>query len=141
MWLVRNSSMLVLIVALLLPPGLFRDCCCKQKAAAQRTSNARVRTCCLARMKSSRAEKLAEATPVRLKSRSCQCKPAAAPVAVIAEKASRSTSGSDGPLTFAFRFPTVTWQSPLSALTVGNSIRNDHLIGPPVRKTLCRWLV
>jgi len=141
MWLVRTSSMLMLVTALLLPPGLYRNCCCTQRSVSQRTSPTPVRACCAARMKLARADASAVASGVGLKNRPCQCKSPVAPVAVIADKLHWSTIGSDGPIDGVLKAARPICRLELSDSVAGNSERNDHLIGPPVRKTLCRWMI
>ena len=158
MSLVRLSSMLVLAVALLLPPGLFRDCCCTQRTvvpqslAPQQTvqptapdKTVPVRSCCQAKAEAkSRQAALAareaeEAASPRLHSQ-CQCRTQVASLAILIVD-QRVSSGSDSiPL----------WTRPgidvervsISRNSLGmNAAPSSHYLDPPLRKTLCRWVI
>lgn len=138
---VRTISMLVLVVALLLPPGLYRNCCCTQRTVSERTEGAPLRPCCLARMKAARAAAVSGTSGVRLKNPPCKCKPPVAPVAVVADKQHWSSAGLDGPINGLFQIASSFDRLTISASVAEASARNDHLIGPPLHKTLCRWII
>jgi|GEM_PF-3374428 len=158
MSLVRLSSMLVLAVALLLPPGLFRDCCCTQRAlvpqslAPQQTvqptapdKTVPVRSCCQAKAEAkSRQAALAareaeEAASPRLHSQ-CQCRTQVASLAILIVD-QRVSSGSDSiPL---WSLPGIDVErASISRNSLGmNAAPSSHYLDPPLRKTLCRWVI
>ena len=148
MWFVRLSSMLALVVALLLPPGLYRGCCCtrrttiQQSDSTERTESVPVRACCRARMKS--AAVAAASTGVshsQLKHPPCRCQPTTATLATIGMKQQRVSGSSNWSLDYAPVKIESTRPIELSMLVAGNSTNGHHQIGPPLRKTLCRWVI
>jgi len=158
MSLVRLSSMLVLAVALLLPPGLFRDCCCTQRTvvpqslAPQQTvqptapvKTVPVRSCCQAKAEAkSRQAALAareaeESASPRLHSQ-CQCRTQVASLAILIVD-QRVSSGSDSiPL---WSLPGIDVErASISRNSLGmNAAPSSHYLDPPLRKTLCRWVI
>jgi hypothetical protein len=158
MSLVRLSSMLFLAVALLLPPGLFRDCCCTQRAlvpqptvqttATDKTVSDKatpVRSCCQAKAQAkSRQVALAareskETSGPRLHSQ-CQCRTQVASLAILIVD-QRVSSGSDSiPL---WTLPGIDVErASISRNSLGmNAAPSSHYLDPPLRKTLCRWVI
>jgi len=158
MSLVRLSAMLVLAVALLLPPGLFRDCCCTQRAlvpqslAPQQTVQPTapdkavpVRSCCQAKAEAKlrqaalAAREAEEPASPRLHSQ-CQCRTQVASLAILIVD-QRVSSGSDSiPL---WSLPGIDVErASISRNSLGMNVApSSHYLDPPLRKTLCRWVI
>ena len=159
MSLVRLSSILVLAVALLLPPGLFRDCCCSRRAVVPQSvvpqpvvpqptapdKTVPVRSCCQAKAEAKSrqaaltAREAEEPASPRLHSQ-CQCRTQVASLAILIVD-QRVSSGSDSiPL---WTLPGIDVErASISRNSLGMNVApSSHYLDPPLRKTLCRWLI
>jgi len=147
MWIARLISILALTVALLLPAPLFRDCCCSRRAEATRVSQSKLRPCCQARIaakKSTQPKRIMSRTTVpsiaetQLSAPACQCQPIVAVAAIVSHQDQTvqqclETDVVDSLVwTLSFDHSRSAW------FNSGDSLRHS---GPPLRKTLCRWLI
>ena len=147
MWVARLISILALTVALLLPAPLFRDCCCSRRSEATRVSESKLRPCCQARLaarKSTPAKRVSSRTTVPSLSATqltvpvCQCQPIVAVAAIVSHQ--------DQTVQQDFNTEIVDWipwtnsfdHSRSDFSNAGDSLRHS---GPPLRKTLCRWMI
>ncbi len=142
MWLVRLCTMLALVAALLLPPGFARDCCCTRRAAMERAASTSVRPCCRAKAAAVARVTAAERAASRptVKYPPCRCRVTASTVAVLGSKP-RATIGSDWLINELPRGTELItrWDSPASL--DGSALQGYYQVGPPLRKTLCRWMI
>lgn len=158
MSLVRLSSILVLAVALLLPPGLFRDCCCSRRTVVPQSvvpqptvqptapdKTVPVRSCCQAKAEAKlrqaalAAREAEEPASPRLHSQ-CQCRTQVASLAILIVD-QRVSSGSDSiPL---WSLPGIDVErASISRNSLGMNVApSSHYLDPPLRKTLCRWVI
>jgi hypothetical protein len=133
----------------MLPPGLFRDCCCTRRIATQVAEKDSVRSCCKARQANA-VKSVSQNRPkpgwglrpqleLALHQQQCQCRIQSANTAILASD-QRVMSGSDlhvvglavSPLLSSFRLDFTAEQG---------HIRSWHYLDPPLRKTLCRWVI
>jgi hypothetical protein len=143
MWLVRLSSMLALVVALLLPPGLYRDCCCSKRASVQRAETVPVRACCQARLKAANRIAIApDRAATGLKHAPCRCRSTATTLATLGMKHQR-LAGDRSDWSVDQLLPRIETIRPIepSNLTAADFACGHHQVGPPLRKTLCRWVI
>ncbi|MEI8018056.1 MAG: hypothetical protein WCH39_07625 [Schlesneria sp.] len=146
MWVVRLSSILALAVALMLPPGLFRDCCCSSQKTVQRTGQSKLPPCCQAKANAKRKAAQARQSSkvvgnsVRLERPPCRCQHSLTTTAIIVND-QRITKSVE--LAFSY-LPTRTQaecRAPSLALNDGSSLQRWQALDPPLRKTLCRWII
>ena len=146
MWLVRLSSILTLATALMLPPGLFRDCCCANQSRIQRASHPKLPPCCQAKADAKRkATQVRSGSNVadssfRLERLPCRCQPplAASAIALSDQRVTKSIE----PSSYCPLMRTeADCRFPLLTLTDGSSLQRRQTLDPPLRKTLCRWII
>ena len=146
MWLVRLSSILVLAVALMLPPGLFRDCCCSSRNSIQRASQSKLPPCCQAKSDAKRkaapARQSSKAADngVRLERPPCRCQHSLTTTAIIVND-QRITKSVELSLSYLPMRTEAECRVPSLALTDGSSLERRQALDPPLRKTLCRWII
>ena len=146
MWLVRLSSILALTVALMLPPGLFRDCCCSHRSTIQRASQSKLPPCCQAKADAKRkaapawqSSKAAD-NGVRLERPPCRCQHSLTTTAIIVND-QRITKSVELSLSYLPMRTEAECRVPSLALTDGSSLQRLQALDPPLRKTLCRWII
>ncbi len=146
MWLVRLSSILALATALMLPPGLFRDCCCSNQTRIQRASQPKLPPCCQAKAEAKRkltqvrsGSKVADSS-VRLERFPCRCQHKITTTAVIVND-QRVTKSVELTSYLPVMRNKAECRFPSLSLTDASSIRRRQTLDPPLRKTLCRWII
>jgi hypothetical protein len=146
MWLVRLSSILALTVALMLPPGLFRDCCCSSQKTLQIASKLHLPPCCQAKaeakLKALKVRQLSKviASGVRLERPPCRCQHTLTANAIIVND-QRLTKNNELSLSFLPMRTESEYRFPSLSLTDGCSLQRRQVLDPPLRKTLCRWII
>ena len=146
MWLVRLSSILALAVALMLPPGLFRDCCCSNQNKIQQVSQPKLPPCCQAKADAKRKALQARSgsqsadSGFRLVQPPCRCQPSVATSAIIVYD-QRITKSVELSLYYPLMRTEADCRVPSLLLTDGSSLQRWQTLDPPLRKTLCRWII
>lgn len=141
MWMIRQISMLALAVALLLPAGFGRDCCCTRRATIEKSQALPVRPCCQARLAAAaRMAKSVMTTKPTLKYPPCRCRATSTTLALLGSKP-RDNIVSSWPFDLSPTWIDTFDRMELVSQTEGKSRQSQHQLGPPLRKTLCRWMI
>ncbi len=146
MWLFRLSSILALTVALMLPPGLFRDCCCSSRHTIQRSSQPKLPPCCQAKADAKRKAALVRSgsqvadASFRLERPPCRCQQTLTATAIIVND-QRITKSNELSISFLPMRTEAECRFPSLTLTDGSSLQRRQALDPPLRKTLCRWII
>ena len=146
MWLVRLSSILALTVALMLPPGLFRDCCCSNRSTIQRASQSKLPPCCQARaaakLKAQQARSGSQVADAgfRLERSPCRCQHTLTTSAIIVND-QRVTKSVELSLSYPLMRTEADCRFPTFSQTFDSSLQRRQNLDPPLRKTLCRWII
>ena len=138
MWSIRFHAILVLAVACTLPPGLFRDCCCTRKVSVETKQTIPVRACCQAKLTKRGASIPQKKAGSGLQRPQCQCQHQLTTSAILVSD-QRVAAGSSVLTSDLSLSPLPSFH--VESIRERRPSRSRHYLDPPLRKTLCRWVI